>query len=154
MTPSGPLLSSNSTILWLKVLITVASLVLLYFRYKNRNTYRVSSRADPRQAEVVVCFAVLFSFAVFHNLGQPRSGTFVHYGEMFHYYLGPKYFDELGYFELYNAVIAADAEQDNALADLPFYTDLTTYQNAGREAALEHANVVKAAFSRERWDAF
>ena len=154
MTPSGPLLSSNSTILWLKVMITAASLVLLYFRYKNRNTSGVSPRAHPLLAKVVVVFAVLFSFAVFHNLGKPRSGTFVHYGEMFHYYLGSKYFDELGYFELYNAVIAADAEQDNALADLPFYTDLTSYQNARRETALEHADVVKATFSKERWDAF
>ncbi len=154
MTPPGPLLSSNSTILWLKAMITAALLVLLYFRYKNRNTSDVSPRAHPLLAKVVVVFAVLFSFAVFHNFGDPPGGKFVHYGEMFHYYLGSKYFKELGYFELYNAVIAADAEQDNALAKLPFYTDLTNYQNASRETALEHAGVVKATFSEERWDAF
>ena len=154
MTSSGPLLTSSSTILWLKVMITAASLVLLYFRYKNRNTSEVSPGVHPLRAKVVVVLAVLFSFAVFHNLGEPRSGAFVHYGEMFHYYLGSKYFKELGYSELYNAVIVADAEQDNALANLPFYTDLTNYQNAPRETALEHAGVVKAAFSEERWDAF
>ncbi len=149
-----PLLSSNSRILWLKAIITVTSLVLLYFRYKNRKRSDVWPKAHPLLAQAFVVFAVLYSFAVYHSLGKPRSGTFVHYGEMFHYYLGSKYFNELGYFELYNAVIAADAEQDNALADLPFYTDLTSYQNAHRETALEHADVVKARFSKDRWNAF
>jgi len=103
---------------------------------------------------VTIVFAVLFSFAVFHNLGTFRGGTFVHYGEMFHYYLGAKYFKELGYYELYNAVIVADTEQDNALARLPFYTDLTTYQNTHREIVLQNIDRVKNLFSKERWNAF
>ena len=154
MTESAPLLTSSGTILWLKVLLTAALLVVLYCRYKNRNTSGALPRAYPLRVKVILVLAVLFSSAVFHNLGKPRSGTFVHYGEMFHYYLGAKYFKELGYFELYNAVIVADAEQDNALARLPFYTDLTNYQNARRETALENADIVKGLFSKERWDAF
>jgi hypothetical protein len=102
----------------------------------------------------MLVMAVLFSFAVFHSFGKPRSGTFVHYGEMFHYYLGSKYFEELGYFELYNAVIVADSEQRNALANLPFYTDLHTYHNASRESALEKADGVKRRFSKQRWKTF
>lgn len=99
-------------------------------------------------------FVVLFSFAVFHSFGKPRSGTFVHYGEMFHYYLGSKYFDELGHLELYNAVIIADAEQDGALANMPFYTNLRDYQNADRQTALSHSDRVKKRFSEQRWNAF
>ncbi len=154
MTQSAPLLTSNSTILWLKVILTTVSLVLLSIRYRSRNALGASAKTYSFRAKVFVVLTIIFSFAVFHDLGKPRSGTFIHYGEMFHYYLGSKYFKELGYYELYNAVIVADAEQDNALARLPFYTNLTNYQNARRETALEGADRVKNLFSKERWSAF
>lgn len=146
MPPSSPLLTVSYTILWLKVLLSAATLGMLYFRHRR-------AKYSPRTKALIV-LAVLFSFAVFHNLGEFRGGHFIHYGEMFHYYCGSKYFKEVGYFELYNAVIAADAEQDNALARLPFYTDLRTYHNASRQAALLDVDRVKGLFSRERWNAF
>ena len=152
--PSDPLLTSSSTILWLKVLLSALLLVLLYVRYAKRDTAAPTPKAHPFGVKASIVFMVIFSCAVFYSFGNPRSPTFVHYGEMFHYYLGPKYFHELGYHELYNAVIAADAEQDGALAGIPFYTDLTTYQNASRETALAHADSVKKRFSEERWSAF
>jgi hypothetical protein len=144
----------SNTILWLKVMLSAAALVLLYVRYKRSKTSRASSKAYPGRIKLILVSAVLFSSAVFYNFGSAQSGTFVHYGEMFHYYLGAKYFKELGYYELYNAVIAADAEQDNALAGIPFYTDLKTYQNAQRATALENIDGVKNLFSNERWNAF
>ncbi|HKP61752.1 MAG TPA: hypothetical protein VJV78_33710 [Polyangiales bacterium] len=140
----------SNTILWLKVLLTAATLVLLYFRYRGGN----KPKAHSFQTKVMIGLAVVFSFAVFHDLGTFRGGTFVHYGEMFHYYLGSKYFKELGYHELYNAVIVADAEQDSALARMPFYTDLKTYKNIPREVALRDPDRLKSAFSEERWNAF
>lgn len=154
MPQSAPLLTSSDTILWLKVILSAVSILLLYVRYKRRDTSWRSPEPYSFRAKAIVVLAVIFAFAVFHNLGKPRSGTFVHHGEMFHYYLGTKYFRELGYYELYNAVIVVDAEQDNALAALPFYTDLTTYQNARRDTALRNADRVKNLFSTARWDAF
>lgn len=154
MNQSGPLLTSSSTILWLKVLLTAGSLALLYLRYVKRRTSSTRLETHARGTKAMVVLAVLFSFAVFHSFGHPRSDTFVHYGEMFHYYLGPKYFEELGHYDLYNAVIAADAEQDGALAGLPFYTDLKSYQNATRDSALRQADRVRARFSAERWRTF
>lgn len=154
MPQAGPLLSSSSTILWLKVLLTAVSFVLLYLRYKKSRASGASAPSYSARTKVLLVLAVLGSFAVFHNLGKPRGGSFIHYGEMFHYYLGSKYFEELGYFELYSAVIVADAEQDNALADLPFYTNLRDYQNTPRATALANADSVRRLFSVERWDAF
>jgi hypothetical protein len=144
----------SNTILWLKVLLSAATLGLLYFRYRKGKTSGVSTKAYSLRTKAILLSAVLFSFAVFHNFGSFRGGTFVHYGEMFHYYLGAKYFKELGYYDLYNAVIAADAEQNNALAGIPFYTDLKTYQNTPRKTALENIDRVKSLFSDKRWDAF
>ena len=154
MPQSSPLLTINSTVLWLKVILTVATLGVLYFRYARRAKPADKSKAYPLRTKVMVAFAILFSFAAFHNLGTFRNGTFIHHGEMFHYYLGTKYFSELGYYELYNAVIAADSEQDSSLEGQPFYSDLKTYQNTQRQIALDDIDRVKSLFSRERWSAF
>ena len=153
MPQSSPLLSFG-TILWLKVILTAATLVLLYLRYKKGRTSRGSSKEYSFRTKAIIVSAILFSSAVFHNLGTLRGGTFVHYGEMFHYYLGSKYFNEVGYYELYNAVVAADTEQDNALADIPFFSDLRTYQNIQRETVLTDIDRIRNLFSQERWDAF
>ena len=150
MDPSSPFLTFSSTTLWLKFLLTVATLVLLYVRYragKDAGTY-------SRRTKIAIALVVGFSFCVFHNLGTFRGGSFVHFGEMFHYYVGPKYFKELGYYELYNAVIVADTEQGNEFAQLPFYTDLKTYKNLKREAAVRDAERIKGLFSQQRWDSF
>src|SRR5204862_8272311 len=48
----------------------------------------------------------------------------------------------------------ADAEQDDALAGVPFDTDLRTYHNASRQTVLLDIDRVKGLFSRERWNAF
>jgi hypothetical protein len=150
----SPLLSSSSTVLWLKVALSALGMLWLYLRYRRSKASPSEATLHSPWARLGVGFAVLFAFAVFHGFGESRSGTFVHHGEMFHYYLGSKYFAELGHYELYNAVIAADAEQGGALAGLPFYTDLRTYQNAPREAALAHAHEVRALFTADRWRAF
>jgi hypothetical protein len=154
MTQSSPFLSFSNTILLLKLLLTVATLVLLYLRHRGGRRTGVSAKAHPRRAKLILGVMVVFSFAVFHDLGTFAGGKFVHYGEMFHYYVGAKYFKEVGYYDLYNAVIAADTEQGNALAGLPFYVDLKTYEKTQRETALRDVDRVKALFSDERWAAF
>lgn len=154
MAESYPLLTSSSTILWLKVLLTALLLVLLCLRFARRRASAEPARVHSFGAKLGVVLAVLCSFAVFQSFGDLRGRTFVHYGEMFHYYLGPKYFQELGHYQLYNAVVAADAEQDGALSALPFLTDLKSYQNTTRQAALKRGKRIKKRFTEERWSAF
>src|SRR5262245_6228613 len=148
--PQSPALLSFGAIQWLKIVLTAATLFLLYRRYKAGGT----SGEYSLRTKIIVVSAILFSAAVFHDAGGLRGGTFVHYGEMFHYYLGSKYFKELGYYELYNAVVTADTEQGNALADIPFLTDLRTYKNIQRETVLGDAVRVRGLFSEERWNSF
>gem|GEM_PF-3650127 len=149
MDQSSPFMTFSHSTLWLKFLLTAVTLVLLFLRYRAGKTGAYSLRT-----KVAVGLVVAFSFCVFHNLGTFRGGSFVHYGEMFHYYVGPKYFKELGHYELYNAVIVADTEQGNEFAALPFYTDLRTYQNLKRHVAVRDALRIKGLFSEQRWDAF
>ena len=150
----SPILAVTNTLLWLKVILSAATVILLYFRYRKGKTSDVSSRTYPFLTKAMIVLAVLFSFAVFHNFGTFRAGGFVNYADMFHHYLGTKYFKEIGYSDLYNAVIIADTEQGNELARLPFYTDLRTYQNTQRGKALEDVDRIRNLFSNERWSAF
>ena len=115
MAESSPFLTLNYTILWLKFGITAATLAFLWFRYRAQER-SASFTTSSLRMKVGLGLVVVFSFGVFHNLGTFRGGTFIHQSEMFHYYLGSKYFEELGYYELYNATIVADAEQGSALA--------------------------------------
>lgn len=156
MDPSSPFMTFSNTTLWLKALLTAATLLLLFLRYRaGKSSAAVgTARTYSVRTKLAIGLAVVFSFGVFHNLGTFRGGSFVHYGEMFHYYIGSKYFKELSYYELYNAVIVADTEQGNELAPLPFFTDLNTYKNLRREVAVRDAARVKGLFSEQRWNAF
>lgn len=78
--------------------------------------------------------------------------------DLFHYYLNARYFDELGYYDLYPALILADVEEDG-----PFFKPVSKYlaQDAAGHAtqpmshALDRGRVVKAErFTPERWAAF
>lgn len=150
----SPILAIGNGFLWLKVLLSAATLVVLYVRYRKGKTPHDSSSTSPFRPEAMIVLAVLFSFAIYHNFGTSRDDVgFVHYPDMFHYYLGTKYFKEVGYSDLYNAVIVADTEQENELVGLPFYTDLKTYRNIPRAQALADADRIRSLFSNERWTA-
>ncbi|MDP2312819.1 MAG: hypothetical protein Q8P41_07930 [Pseudomonadota bacterium] len=78
--------------------------------------------------------------------------------DLLHYYINAKYFDELGYYDLYPALILADHE-----ANGPYYDEGSKYlaQDAAGHAvrSIDHAiargNVVKATkFTPESWARF
>jgi hypothetical protein len=76
---------------------------------------------------------------------------------VFHYVLGTKYFDELGYFDFYNGVLIADAEIDGGrFAGVRQVRDMHTDQPIPRAVAIEQAqrDGVRARFSDERWESF
>lgn len=83
-----------------------------------------------------------------------------HFHEFVHYYLGPKYFPELGYLGLYDCIALADSEiaaaeghaprvsgwvrdLDDVLADEPYEESLEACRRGAR-----------TRFSEERWEAF
>jgi hypothetical protein len=71
-----------------------------------------------------------------------------------HYYLGSKYFPELGYQSLYTAMLRAEAERyDDHFRSLEA-RDLETNALVDIRALLAHSDAVKARFSAERWAAF
>ena len=77
--------------------------------------------------------------------------------DLLHYYIAPKYFDELGYFRLLPALIIADYEQKPMCPrDTPIYLyqDENDYERKPYRHALERRDEIKSHFTEERWEEF
>ena len=106
---------------------------------------------------------LLIAIALFATLNYARFGPRLLFNQvdtydLVHYYLNSKYFDELGYFDLYPACILADHENDG-----PRFKEGNRYlaqDEAGHHVepishALARGEEVKASrFTPERWEAF
>lgn len=71
---------------------------------------------------------------------------------MYHYYLGSKYFAEVGYTELYPQTIVADREMKNRLRNVMRLRDMTDYEVRSVEALVPDEPL--PAFTPERWEQF
>jgi hypothetical protein len=72
---------------------------------------------------------------------------------VFHYVLGTKYFDELGYFDFYDGVLLADREGRNVLGMHQHTRNLRTYRLVKIERAIDGARRrnLKQRFTAARW---
>ena len=93
---------SYQSVLQLGMLLAFALLVMTRGR---RGT------ASPAYLVALACLA-LAAFAPHTELlrGHRNGHVHVHPTEFYHYYLGTKYFDELGYYGLYQAATVAEYE--------------------------------------------
>ena len=91
-------------------------------------------------------------FAYF-NFGHLHFGGFVHVWDTYHYYVGAKYFSEVGYERMYDCAAVVDAE-NGRLAEVQRrnHTDLRTNLIVPTREVIENADqICKQYFSPERW---
>lgn len=100
----------------------------------------------------ILAATAVLSVVVYHNFFNFHYGGYVNAYEFYHYYLGSKYWREIGYFDLYNASLVADAETGG------FYRpadgavmDLRTYRYAHVDEVLREAERYRSRFSPQRW---
>lgn len=97
-------------------------------------------------ALTVMAWVVYFNFFSFHG-----ARTYVHLHDVAHYYIGSKYYAELGYGNLYTAMLRAEAERfDNHFKSIEV-RDLQTYDLVHIRRLLARSEPVKARFTPERW---
>jgi hypothetical protein len=146
--------------LWVRLqgfyLLPSLAIVLIVLRFAvSRRPLSPGSRGRPRLHRgllaAMIALAALTPL-VWTNFFNWHYGGFLNTHEFFHYYLGSKYAPEIGYFDLYNAVLVADAETglkyrppDGGLRDL------RTYQPTTIDAVLAQADRHRSRFSEERW---
>lgn len=76
---------------------------------------------------------------------------FVHWHDVAHYYLGSKYYAELGYTDLYTAMLRAEAENHENRFKAVEARDLKTYKRVHVRELLRQSEPVKARFGDDRW---
>jgi hypothetical protein len=92
----------------IKAAVSLAALVLFLYGMLLQRSHRPQTNVRLRDASLGTL--ALLSLVLFWNAFDFHSGRFEHRWEFFHYYLGAKYFDELGYKRLYECTTIADVE--------------------------------------------
>ena len=131
----------------LNIFVAGATALVLALRHAGLGWLRERSRYLAALGALAALAAVgWLNFLNFH--GQK---TWVHSHDVAHYYLGSKYFRELGYGKLYTAMLRAEAEvYANRFKTLEA-RDLATGDLVHVRTLLQASEPVKAAFTPDRW---
>jgi len=145
------------TVNFIKIILAILLLLFLLARLR-RKGFSVRSRRTVLVALAVISVANFYHFGFFHSryltYGWLDTRAFMHSWDLYHYYTGAKYFDELGYHQLYNATIVADAEDSGRLAGVTRIRDLSAPGFLTRDRILSRSRDYKDRFSSRRWDEF
>lgn len=109
---------------------------------------------SPRKAGALLMLLATVAVATYYNYGAFHGRGYVHYWEQFHYYLGSKYFPEVGYDGLYAASLAAQRETQPEMEVQPWVRDLETNQVVSSYGVLARASEARTRFTPERWRSF
>ena len=134
----------------LNLFIAAAAVLLMLLRY-----LEVPWILEPgKYLTVLVGLAVTSAVVYLNFFSFHGERTYIHYHDVAHYYLGSKYFRELGYTGLYTGMLRAEAEiYDNHFKAIKV-RDLSTGERVHVRLLLEKSDPVKNAFTPERWLSF
>lgn len=115
----------------------------------------------PRRRAVVALSALcLLAFANYARFGVKTLGEQIDSYDVLHYYVSAKYFDQVGYFDLYPAILLADAEHPEG----PYNRKLRTFRAQDQDGSyrgnrplaegLRRAREVRSKFSEKEWAEF
>ena len=118
-------------------------------------TWSLSLLVRNVRDRLLVLVGVLSFFAYF-NFGKFHFGNYIHFWDTYHYYVGSKYFKELGYDRLYECSSLADSEDPNLRrrVELRKIMNLRTNVLGSTAELLAHPENCKSHFTPERWAAF
>jgi hypothetical protein len=97
----------------------------------------------------------LLSIGCFYSWGKFHDGRFVHIWEHYHYYIGSKYFPEIGYTRLYDCTAIAESEDGQTYRVLHRkQRNLETNDLESTAPILAQPGLCKENFTPERWQQF
>jgi len=137
------------------VLLAACLLIWIYpekdFLPKDRFAF---SRRGRRRYTVLLIVLMLLAVSGHYNMGRFHGNNYAHYHEVIHYYLGSKYFPELGYSDLYNAFLAADRETGHKFRHISIIRDLGSKELVKVSDVEAQIRAIPEKFTPERWRAF
>ena len=145
---------NDNAIGWLQLALSAAGVVVLAWTYVLARTGRPSAWQRTRDALLAVLG--ILGAAAYFNFGQFHHPNFIHPWDTYHYYIGAKYFPELGYERLYHCTVVADAEAygPDAIKPTRTVTDLRTNALVPASTFLADPQGCKRHFTAERWTRF
>jgi hypothetical protein len=112
-------------------------------------------RVQTRTLKVLLLTMALFSSMAYSNFGAYHYPEFIHTHDVFHYFVGAKYFKEVRYTDLYQCAGVAEAESGFAQrVKLRAQRDLRTDRFVSGEQVLRGAAECHERFSPSRWESF
>ena len=113
-----------------------------------------ASRLGRRRADDLLVLAAALSVGIWFDFGFMHGRAVIHHWEQFHYFLGSRYYAELGYDGLYVASLGDQADHDEKGQVPEYVRDLRTNEVVPVVQVLPHMREVYARFTPERWQEF
>jgi hypothetical protein len=118
-----------------------------------RRRRRASRTSRARTALLLVVAGIAFGAS--YNFFYWRHVDGIHGHEFFHYFVGARYFPELGYYHLYECAVAAATEGRPLEARTPHeIRDLRHIENRVRVVPARSLPACRARFDDARWSSF
>ena len=77
---------------------------------------------------MAIMAAASFCFKAHKKLPDLLAGEYIQSWNVYHYYIGAKYFNELGYHDIYEQTLVADREGPGRLSHIENIRSLTNYR--------------------------
>jgi hypothetical protein len=142
-----------NAVAWLQLALSAAGVAFLGWSYAVARGSRPQAWRGLR--DTLLAALGILGAASYFNFGQLHYPNFIHVWDTYHYYIGAKYFPELGYDRIYICTVVADAEvagRENVQGRL--FTDLRTNTRVPAAVALDDPQACKRHFTPQRWDSF
>jgi hypothetical protein len=108
----------------------------------------------PMQRFLAV-LAIIYGAFNYYHFDRDFAEGFHDYTDITYYYINSKYFDELGYTSLYEAMLLADLDGPKRFApQIRTIRNLEDYEEEPARKALREGPDVRDDFTPERWEAF
>lgn len=136
-------------------LCLVAALLLIY----EVRARRMGQYIAPRVKRLVTIALTLIAFGTYFDFGNPnvRYSEYYHRHEFYHYYLGSKYSEELGYKRLYDCTMIAEIENGRrSQIEKREFRDLRVnlIKKAKDTYIFTQPELCTKHFSKSRWEDF
>jgi len=146
---------SHEARLWIAVFTIGMTGLYTVLRIRGGSAQRLPTTPVLRVWRLLATMAILFGFSNYYNHNAKWFAGLDDYTDATYYYLNSKYFDELGYTGLYEAVLTADLEGPNRVTKyLKNMRDLETYEIVPIKKALRTGPPIQDSFSEEDWAQF
>jgi hypothetical protein len=132
----------------LKIALCLIAVAVVVYRH------RFARGLKPAQAGQLLALMAVVAGLAYTNFGEFNGWPPIHSREMYHYFLGSKYFPELGYDGLYVASLEAQRQSRPDLETQEFIRDLRSNEVVLTDGLRSHAAEVRGRFTEDRWLSF